>query len=110
MAREITLTAPEANDPTIELNVELDGVALSLVNLVPQMLIKASRGTDDTSALATLTVGDGLTLGDTDGQLTAVIPHDVIATPGTLWWRLDVYQQTGEKDTALYGPLIIQDV
>lgn len=109
MPRQITLTVAEGNDPTVELEVFRAGELLDLAGLTPRMLIKASRSADDADAVV-LTLGDGLTLGDSAGVLTAVVPHSAIPVPASLWWRLDVVQIDGEKDTAMYGPLVVQDV
>lgn len=80
---------------------------LNIASMTPKFILKATSITADSAAIATLTVGSGLTITNaTIGQLNALITGPTLATPATLWWRLDL-TSSGQTETAMFGHLFV---
>lgn len=81
---------------------------LNITTMTPKFILKATSTTADSSALATLTVGSGLTITNaTIGQLSALLGGTaLLGTPATLWWRLDL-TGSGQTETAMFGHLFV---
>ncbi len=112
MATLKPLTLNESNDETVDLTIT-SPVSLTLADCSYELLIKASADADDDDATV-LTVGDGLTVDTTAPaatsiDLTATIPAADLATPGRLFWRMDLLVG-GARHTSMYGPLTIRDL
>jgi hypothetical protein len=94
----LTFTEADPND---------SGTPLSLVGATINFVIKASKTTPDSSAIAILTTGSagGVTITNaTDGLATVTIPPSALALQGAFWWRADVLFN-GVPKTAGYGYL-----
>jgi hypothetical protein len=112
MARLLPLTLNERNDETVDLTADAP-VDLTVAACTFELYIKATADTAD-SAATVLTVGAGLTVNTTAPtarsiDLTAVVPAADLASPGKLFWRLDLLV-AGARHTALYGPLTIRNL
>jgi hypothetical protein len=107
------LTVLQANDVAVNLAVlEEDGVtAQNCTGLTPVMVIKAGRWAGDTDpGTVELTTATGLAwTAQTAGTLTATLTHALLATPGRLWWRLDLLDGNtpAGRTTAMSGPFTI---
>lgn len=109
MASRANLSVVQDNDVTVDLAVfGQDGTTpQDLTGLTPEMLIKPSATSPDTAAVATLTVGDGLTIvSEAGGTLTAFLPHTLLEAPGLQWYRLDVIDTLSDRTTVLFGLLL----
>lgn len=103
------LSVTQDNDVTVDLAVfEQDGTTpQDLTGLTLSMLIKASSTAPDSAAVATLTVGAGLTLVSAPGgTLTAFLPHTLLEAPGLQWYRVDVLDLLSNRTTAIDGLLL----
>lgn len=100
------------NDETVELTINTDDGPLDLETATAiELLIKPSKVTvDDDAAVVKLTLDDGdIDIVDAPaGRCDASVPAGVLATAGKRWWRCDVIV-SGDRKTALYGPLLIRD-
>jgi len=112
MASQSVLSVPQGNDVTVDLYVlEADGVTpQDITGLTPQMIVKSYATAADSSATV-LGLSSGLTIVSlTAGTLTAFLPRTLLATPGSLWWRLDLLDGSGDHTTAIYGQISIRAV
>jgi hypothetical protein len=112
LANTFVITVPQLNDVTVDLTVTgADGVsAADLTGLIPVMVVKPAALLDDARGVE-LTIGQGLTwIDQAQGTLSAFLSHTLLAEPGSQWWRLDVDDGSGNRTTALYGPLMVTAV
>lgn len=106
MAVNVGLTVIQNNQVTLSLQV-LKPPTLQpydLTGLTLEFVLKASAtATDASGTTITPTVTDA-----TQGQATVTIAGTSNATGGTLWYRLDVIDGSGNHVTAIEGPYVIQ--
>lgn len=112
MSRLLPLKLNERNDETVDLTATAP-VVLTVADCSFEMYIKASEDASDDDAVV-LTVGSGLTVVTTASQaknidLVAQVPAADLATPGKLFWRLDLLV-AGGRHTCLHGPLTIRNL
>jgi len=104
----IPLAVTAGNDENFYIDLTLNGKPVSLANLTPVVVRKASATADDGTG-TTYTIGSGITILDSGlGKVKLTIPHAGLAAPGTEWWRCDLVDGLGTVVTALYGPLYIK--
>ena len=112
MASQSVLSVPQGNDVTVDLYVLEDNriTPQDLTGLTPQMIIKGYASAPDSGATV-LGVSTGLTIVSlATGTLTAFLPRTLLALPGSLWWRLDLLDGSGDHTTAIYGQITIRAV
>ena len=112
MASQSVLSVPQGNDVTVDLYVLEDDRSSpqDLTGLTPQMIIKGYASAPDSGATV-LGLSSGLTIVSlTGGTLTALLPRALLASPGSLWWRLDVTDGFGDHTTCIYGQISIRAV
>lgn len=108
MSVQWPLTAIQNNDNNYFLDVMFNGEPLNLTGYTPHAYIKASQTTSDGSA-TTYNIGSGLAwVNQNLGKLKFTIPHTATGTAGTMWWRLDIVDGSGNVYTVFYGPLTIK--
>jgi hypothetical protein len=97
-----------SNTAYFYLTITYNGEPLNLTGYTPKAYLKATRLTPDTDA-EVFTTSSGLTVTSTaGGTITWVVPPAVLATPSTLWYRVDVIDSASEVFTCLYGNFVVQ--
>ena len=111
MATNTVINVLQGNDATVNLGVLSDtGASQDCTGLTPVMTVKGYELAPDTGATQ-LTIGAGLAwVTQAEGTLTATLSHELLASAGSLWWRLDLLDDVGDRTTAMFGPLIITAV
>jgi hypothetical protein len=108
---EVDITLSEFNDETLNLSLTSGGSALNLTSYSLEMYLKPSSGIPDTSSgVVKLSTGTGeLTVTNAAGGLmTAAISH---ANTGSVsaftFYRVDIVDGTGKRNTAVFGKVSI---
>jgi hypothetical protein len=104
------LAVVENNDVTFHLALTQDDDAFNPTGYTLTVYLKASQTTPD-SAATTFTVGNGLTVTSAVlGKVDWTLPHTATGTPGTLWWRIDAVDGSGNRTNLMLGNLNVMAV
>jgi hypothetical protein len=100
-----------ADDELIGFQVTYQGAPLNLTGYTLTLYLKANRYQANSAAVATYTIGSGLTITNAaNGQFTLDIPKAQLPIPAAQWYRCDVIDGSGNVTTALFGNVTVQAV
>jgi hypothetical protein len=114
VADKITLTLHEGNDETVALTITPAGDDDLLDVDQLELILKDDQCDPDSDGLTLTSADPGeiLILTHTAEEITAeaYIPASALAEPYDRWWRLDAVTTSGDRRTALYGPVTVIDL
>jgi hypothetical protein len=93
-----------------DLTVERNGAAVDITGITARFMVKRSIDDANADALASLTVGNGITLtAPLTGDLRVTLPAATSALfpVTTLAWDLEITDGTGHVSTVAMGPLLV---
>jgi hypothetical protein len=106
--QQASITLSEFNDQSISLAITQNGVAVNLTGQNLQMLLKTAAGTSDASALTLSSSGGSPAITITNaaqGLATVTIPSANLSTEQYNFYRVDVINAGGLKNTCVYGSI-----
>lgn len=113
MATEVEITLHENNDETLNITITPVDVTEDLTSIsVLELYLKEDSCFSDSDAELVLTSADASEINITSQTASeivaeAFIPASALTSPYDRFWRLDALNAGGDRQTALYGPVVV---